>query len=132
MTKIERVYNIAIRKEWLRAPSYKRAKRAIDAVRAFLKKHMKSENVKLGRMLNMNVWERGIKRPPHHVKVTAVKYDDGLVRAELIGYPVEEAKKVEKASGKEDKKEKDKKADVVPQESAEKKKAAETEKNERQ
>jgi len=132
MTKIERVYNIPIRKEWLRAPSYKRAKRAIDAVRAFLKKHMKSENVKLGRMLNMNVWERGIKRPPHHVKVTAVKYDDGLVRAELIGYPVEEAKKVEKASGKEDKKEKDKKADVVPQESAEKKKAAETEKNERQ
>jgi len=132
MAKIERVYNIPIRKEWLRAPSYKRAKRAIDAVRAFLKKHMKSENVKLGRMLNMNVWERGIKRPPHHVKVTAVKYDDGLVRAELIGYPVEEAKKVEKASGKEDKKEKDKKADVVPQESAEKKKAAETEKNERQ
>ena len=95
MAKLERIYTIPLRSEWLKVPAYKRSKKAMKAVREFLIKHMKSENVKLGRMLNMHVWENGIKKPPHHVKVTAVKFDDGPVRAELIGFPVEE-KKVEK------------------------------------
>lgn len=105
MAKIERIYTIPLRHEWLKVPAYKRSKKAMTAVRAFLRKHMKSENVKLGRMLNMHVWENGIKKPPHHVKVTAVKFDDGMVRAELIGYPVEEKKeeketKIKKAAKK--------------------------------
>ena len=89
MAKIERVYNIPLRNEWLKAPSYKRTKRAVSAVRQFLIKHMKSEQVKIGRMLNHKLWERSIKHPPHHVKVSVVKYDDGIVRAELEGFPVE-------------------------------------------
>ncbi len=96
MAKLERVYNVPLRKEWLKAPHYKRAKRAVTALRDFLKKHMKSENVKLGRQLNHAVWKRSIKHPPHHVKVTAIKYDDGLVRAELHGFPIEEPKTEEK------------------------------------
>ena len=101
MAKTERIYTIPLRSEWLKVPDYKRSKKAMTAVRSFLIKHMKSENIKLGRMLNMHVWAQGIKRPPHHVKVTAVKFDDGVVRAELIGYPVEEkAKEDEKAAKK--------------------------------
>lgn len=96
MAKLERVYNIPIRKEWLRAPSYKRAKRAISAVRMFLQRHMKSEDVRLGAHINHNIWQRGIKHPPHHVKVTAIKDDSNVVRAELFGMPIEEPKKQEK------------------------------------
>ncbi|MBS3139268.1 50S ribosomal protein L31e [Candidatus Woesearchaeota archaeon] len=120
MAKIERIYTIPLRREWLKAPAYKRSKKAMTAIREFLIKHMKSENVKLGRMLNMHVWEQGIKRPPHHVKITAVKYDDGLVRAELIGHPIEE-KKEEKA---------DKKAKKKEEKPAKPKKAAKSKKEE--
>ena len=98
MAKIERVYNIPVRKEFLRAPKYKRAKRAVSAVRMFLQHHMKSDDVRLGAHINHNIWERGIKNPPHHVKVTAIKGDDNIVRAELFGVPVQEPKKEEKKS----------------------------------
>ena len=104
MAKIERVYNIPLRAEWLKAPPYKRAKKAVSAVREFLVKHMKSEQVKLGRMLNMKIWERSIKNPPHHIKVNVIKYDDGLVRAELEGFPVEPATLETKKKAKADKK----------------------------
>lgn len=103
MAKIERVYNIPLRKEWLKVPKYKRAKKAVAAVREFLQKHMKSENVKLGPELNKLVWIHGIKNPPHHVKVTVVKNDDGRVDAELFGYktkPAQASKTVKKAPAK--------------------------------
>ncbi len=99
MAKLERTYNIPLRREWHKVPAYKRSKKAMKAVRAFLQKHMKSETVKLGSHLNMHVWQHGIKRPPHHVKVTAIKDDDGIVRAELFGHKIEEKKK-EESKGK--------------------------------
>src|SRR3989344_3287635 len=129
MAKIERIYTIPLRREWLKAPAYKRSKKAMTAIREFLIKHMKSENVKLGRMLNMHVWEQGIKRPPHHVKITVVKYDDGLVRAELIGHPIEE-KKEEKAGKKTKKEEKKETKTDVKAEEAKSQKAAKSKKEE--
>lgn len=98
MAKLERVYNIPVRKEFLRAPKHKRANRTVSAVRMFLQKHMKSEDVRLGNHINLAIWERGRKQPPHHVKVTAIKGDDNIVRAELFGIPVQEIKKEEKKS----------------------------------
>jgi large subunit ribosomal protein L31e len=102
---IERVYNIPLRKEFQKAPKYKRAKKAANALRSFLVKHMKSENVKIGKYLNLELWKHGIKNPPHHVKVNAVKYDDGKVVAELVGAPVEEKKQEKKESAKKPKEE---------------------------
>ena len=122
MAKLERVYNIPLRREWLKKPDYKRAKKAVSAVREFLSRHMKSDNIKLGKHLNEDIWKRGIKNPPHHIKVTAVKYDEGLVRAELVGFPIEEPKKEkkgklaalkEKVTGKK----KEEKAEEKPQKS---------------
>lgn len=86
---LERTYNIPLRKEWLRAPKYRRAKRAVAGVRTFLAKHMKSAEIKIGPYLNEAIWARGIKNPPHHVEVKAVKDDKGVVMAELVGAPVE-------------------------------------------
>jgi large subunit ribosomal protein L31e len=96
MAKLERVYNIPLRKEWLKVSPIKRSKKATTAVKEFLTRHMKSNNVKLGKHLNENIWARGIKKPPHHIKVTAIKDDEGIVRAELHGFKMEEPKKEEK------------------------------------
>ena len=86
MADIERTYNIPLRREFRKVPRYKRAKKAITAVRQFLVKHMKSEEVLLGNEINHEIWKHGIKNPPHHVKITAVKDGEGIVRAELEGH----------------------------------------------
>ncbi len=104
MAKLERVYNIPLRKEYLNVPPHRRAKRCIVAIRKFLGRHMHSEDVLIGRYLNEYIWHHGMKFPPHHVKVEAVREDDGRVMAELVGAPKAEAK-VEAKEKKAEKKE---------------------------
>jgi len=95
-TVLERTYNIPLRREWLKAPKWKRTKKAVKAAKEFLQRHMKSENVKLGRYLNEELWKKGIKNPPHHIKVDVKKDEEGNVFAELAGAPKVEEKKEEK------------------------------------
>ena len=97
--KLERTYNIPLRKEWLKVPKYQRAKKAVTALRQFLSQHMKSKDIRIGRELNKALWARGIQSPPHHVRVTAVREDD-KVFAELFGVKVEPAKAAKKAPDK--------------------------------
>lgn len=52
---------------------------------------MKSNNVKLGKYLNEKLWERGIRKPPHKVKVRTWKEED-VVKVELVDAPIEEKK----------------------------------------
>ncbi|RLE42824.1 hypothetical protein DRJ48_02660 [Candidatus Woesearchaeota archaeon] len=89
---MERTYNVPLRREFQKVPRYKRAKRAVTALREFISKHMKSDKVKLGEYVNREIWKRGIKNPPHHVKVTAVKDEEGVVTVELVGAPKKRAK----------------------------------------
>lgn len=56
---------------------------------------MKSEDVRIGKYANEYIWRHGIRNPPHHIKVVAVKDEKGVVRAELFGAPKEEQKPVE-------------------------------------
>jgi len=105
----EREYVIPLRKEFQKTPKYKRAKKTITAVKEFLIKHMKSDNVKLGKYLNLKVWENGIKNPPNKIKVKVEKYDDGLVKAELVGAPVEKPKEEKKKPVKKTEKAEEKK-----------------------
>jgi large subunit ribosomal protein L31e len=96
-TVLERTFNVPLRKEFSKVAKYKRAKKAIYCLRRFLKRHMKSDQIKLGKHLNELVWAKGIKNPPHHVKITAVKDEAGIVKAEIVGKPVyEEPKEVKK------------------------------------
>ncbi len=96
---LERAYNVPLRREFQKSPRWKKTKKAVKALREFLQKHMKSDDVKLGKYLNEELWKHGMKNPPHHVKVVAKKDDKGLVIAELEGAPVEvkeEEKEVKK------------------------------------
>ena len=99
--KLERTYNVPLRKEFLKTPKYKRAKKAVKALREFVSKHMKSEDVNIGADVNKLIWKHGIKNPPHHVKVTVTKEED-KVSVVLEGNKLREAVK---GSKKEEKKE---------------------------
>ena len=98
---LERLYVIPLRKEWLKVPKYKRAKKGVKAVKEFLSKHMKAEmnDVKLSRWVNEKVWGHGVKSPPGKIKVKAVKDDKGIVHVELFELS-EKAKKFEEKESK--------------------------------
>ncbi len=100
--KLERVYNVPLRRQWLKVPRYKRAKKAVNALREFLAKHMKSDinNIRIEKYANLKLWERGIKNPPHHIKVVARKDNEAIVRAELEGAPEEKKEAPKKAPKK--------------------------------
>jgi len=95
---LERTYNVPLRKEWLKAPKYRRTKKAVTALTEFAAKHMKTDitKVKIGKQVNLHMWKDGIKNPPHHVKVNMIKDDEGIVKVELFGVKYEEFKKIEK------------------------------------
>ncbi|MFH1133126.1 MAG: 50S ribosomal protein L31e [Nanoarchaeota archaeon] len=95
----ERTYNVPLRRVWMNTPRYRKAKKATTGLRAFIAKHMKAETVIICKELNEAVWERGIKNPPHHIKIITRK-EDGKAIAQLFGKPFPEKKEK-----KEDKKE---------------------------
>ncbi|MBD3318418.1 hypothetical protein GF342_00755 [Candidatus Woesearchaeota archaeon] len=94
---MERTYIIPLRKEWRKTVKCRRAKKTIRAIREFLQKHMKTDDVRIGKHLNEEVWKHGIKNPPSKVRVNARKEKEGHVICELFGKElpkkVEEPKK---------------------------------------
>ena len=122
-TILERVYVIPLRRETLKVPPFKKANKAAKFVREFISKHMKSDNVAIGKYLNLKLWSHGAKNPPHHVKVNAVKDDKGKVFVELAGAPKEEPKADEKKkpAKKEEKIVKEAEFKETPEEKIEKK-----------
>lgn len=97
---LERVYTVPLRRAFLKAPKWKRSKRAVSALRAFAARHMKSEIVKIDPEVSERVWARGSKRPPARLKLVLKRDDDGIVTVSL---PEAEAKK---ARGKKEEKKK--------------------------
>ncbi|RLE43852.1 hypothetical protein DRJ16_03330 [Candidatus Woesearchaeota archaeon] len=103
---LERIYVVPLRKEWLKVAHYRRAEKAVRALKAFVAKHMKValNDVKVGKYLNEAIWQRGAKRPPHKIKII-VKKEKEKVFAELEGY--EKLKEKEEKKLKKKKKEKE-------------------------
>jgi len=101
---LERGYVIPLRSQTLKVPYYRKAKKAVNAVRAFISKHMKSQDVSIGKYLNLEIWKHGMRNPPGKIKVTATKDDKGKVFVELLGAPKEVKKEETKSKSAEDKK----------------------------
>jgi large subunit ribosomal protein L31e len=78
----ERIYTIPFRKVWI-TPRGKRTPRAARTLRAFVKRHMKAENVEISNEVNEELWARGIRKPPREITVRLVKDKEGRV----IVYP---------------------------------------------
>src|SRR3989344_5219043 len=104
-TVLERVYNVPLRKEYMKAPNWKRTPKAVKALREFISKHMKSENVIIGKYANQLLWKNGIKNPPHHIKVNAVKDDKSKAMVELVDLPGKAKRESEKLKELKEKKE---------------------------
>ncbi len=85
---MERIYNIPLRKEFQKAPRHKKSSKAIRAIKEFVSKHMKSENIIIGKYLNNKIWENGPKNPPHKVSVKVTKDENGT-KVELVDAPEE-------------------------------------------
>jgi len=90
--KIERTYVIPLRYKYQHVAKYKRTPKAILEIRKFLMRHMKiydndESKIKLGKFLNEFVWSRGIKNPPHKIKVSVSKDEKGIVMVELFEAP---------------------------------------------
>ena len=87
MPILERTYTIPLRSGFRKSPKYYRTNRAISTLRAFVVRHMKvsEENVRIGQILNDELWRNGIKNPPARITVTLHKGEDGIVLAELAG-----------------------------------------------
>lgn len=110
--ELKRTYNIPLRKEYLKVAYYKRSKKAVTALKQFVKKHMKidnMENVLIGKYLNEEIWKRGISNPPHHVHVNILKdIKENKALVELFDKPIafekkKESKKERKSEGAKEK-----------------------------
>jgi len=144
--KEEKIYTIPLRKEWLKVPKYRRAKKAIKAIKEFIARHMKIydrdlKKIKIDKWVNEAVWLRGIKKPPQKIIVKAIK-EGNIVKVEFQGLPpkfkIEEEKlkkKIEKAKKREEEKKKTKKEEKKPEkkeEKSEEEKKKEEERKERE
>lgn len=96
----EKIFTIPLRKAFEAQRTY-RAKKAIAIVREFLERHMKSENIKIGKSINENIWKRGIQKPPRKIRIHAIKEDD-VIYAEILGVDIKPPAKeeIKKKEGK--------------------------------
>ncbi len=93
---LERLYTIPLRRESSKAPKWKRTRKAISATKIYVQKHMKCQEVRIGKYLNEEIWKNGRKNPPGKIQVKAVKdthkikdKDIDVVHVELPNAPVE-------------------------------------------
>lgn len=75
----ERIYVVPLSKA-KEAPRYARSKKAVNLLKEFVKKHMKSEEIVVDPKLNEIIWKRGARKPPTKIRVKVVKEDDGTVK----------------------------------------------------
>jgi large subunit ribosomal protein L31e len=89
---LEREYIVPLRREWLKVPTYKRANKAVKALKQFIAKHMKVydrdlRKIKINILLNNEIRFRGMKKPCAKIKVKAIKYDNDTVEVKLVNLP---------------------------------------------
>lgn len=88
----EREYIVPLREEWLKVPMFRRASKAVKALKQFLVKHMKVydrdlNKIKVDVYLNNELRFRGMKYPPAKIKVKAIKYESGIVEVKMVNPP---------------------------------------------
>lgn len=139
--KIEREYIIPLRARGQAVPRYKKTPKAIKTIKEFLAKHMKIKDrdlkkIKIDKYLNEQMWARGIKRPPHKIKIRATKEGE-IVKVELVDYSTKlkfkklrEIRLKETAEGK--KKKKVEKVEEVPKTEEQKKEESEKKEEEKE
>ena len=76
--ELERVYTIPLGKVLL-SQSQHRAVRAINMIREFARKHMKTQQIKIDEEVAHLIWSKGVRSPPRKIRVKLTKTDDGFI-----------------------------------------------------
>ncbi|MEK6885532.1 MAG: hypothetical protein AABX17_01040 [Nanoarchaeota archaeon] len=89
---LEREYVVPLRREFIKVQRYRRAKKALKALKEFMVQHMQvrdrdTRKIKVDVYLNNEIKFMGNRKPLHKVKVKAIKYDDGIVEVKLVNLP---------------------------------------------
>jgi large subunit ribosomal protein L31e len=132
--ELERIYTIPLR-EVKSSPRNHQADRAIRAVKRYLAKHMKSEDIWIDASVNEKIWARGMYTIPSKIRVRARKFDDGVVEVSLPEVEAKasirseiKARKEKKDEEKKKEKKEEEKEEGESEEEAEKKTAEGSEK----
>ncbi|MEM2110127.1 MAG: 50S ribosomal protein L31e [Candidatus Odinarchaeota archaeon] len=78
----ERVYTVSLR-DVKKARRDRRSNKAVKILREFITKHMKTESVLINPEVNEKIWMKGIEKPPHKIRVKALKDREGVVEVVL-------------------------------------------------
>ncbi|MGB9675046.1 MAG: 50S ribosomal protein L31e [Candidatus Nanoarchaeia archaeon] len=100
----EIVYNVPLRRDFLKASKWRRAEKAITVLRNFVKKHTKAKVVKLSKWINQQIWARGSKYPPAKLSIKVLlDKDKSVANVDLLELPKEAKKEVKKEAAKKEK-----------------------------
>ena len=93
-TPSEKIMIIPLRQKQVASPKNMKMKRSVREIRAFLAKHMKTDqsNVFISQQLNESLWKKGFHGTPSKLKVKVVSDKDGKIFARLM----DEKEKVKK------------------------------------
>ncbi len=75
---MEEIYTIPLR-DAFKAPTTKRANKAVKIVKKFLAEKLNLPDVKLDASINDALWNRGIGKPPRRIKVKVTKEEDSTI-----------------------------------------------------
>lgn len=89
-SKLERIYTVPLGKAY-EALRTKRAQRSVKLLRAFVSRHMKSDEVIISNTVNAFLWQHSIQKPPRKVKIRAIR-EDGKVKVYLTDEKIEDKK----------------------------------------
>ncbi len=81
----EKILILNLRKDLVKTPKWRRSKSIASLLRKRVAKFSKTGKVKIDAKISEQLWSRGIKSPPTHLKVKIKKLDDGSVEAQLAG-----------------------------------------------
>jgi large subunit ribosomal protein L31e len=95
--ELERVYTIPLGKVLL-SQSQHRAVRAINMIREFARKHMKTQEIKIDEEVAHLIWSKGVRSPPRKIRVKLTKTDDGYILVTNYADDVEPTEKDSKKS----------------------------------
>jgi len=76
--ELERVYTIPLGKVLL-SPNTHRAVRAINMIKEFARRHMKTYSVKIDEEISHIIWARGVRSPPRKIRVKMTRTDEGHI-----------------------------------------------------
>lgn len=97
---LERKYIIPLRREFLKVQKYRRGYKATKAIKEFLMKHMKTNDVRICRELNQYILKHGRENPPSRVEVKSIRIEEKdaepYVMVNLIGAQIDVKEKEKK------------------------------------